>query len=68
MLTSISALGARAFADCAGLLKIYIPDGIAQGNIDSTAFEGSPNVTIYCAAGSGAAEYAGDAGLPCRHP
>ncbi|MBQ7825584.1 MAG: leucine-rich repeat protein, partial [Clostridia bacterium] len=52
----MSVIGPRAFANCADLVLITIPDSVTL--IADDAFEGSANVTILCADGSYAAEYA----------
>ena len=61
--THITSFGERAFADCTGLTDIYLPDTLVD--IAPTAFAGSPNVTIHCAAGSAAERFALENNLPC---
>ena len=54
---SLEAIGPRAFADCASLTQILIPESVAA--IDETAFDGcGPGVEIWGAPGSAAADFA----------
>lgn len=49
-------IGTRAFAYCSRLQSVYIPESV--GHISDDAFEGCKDLTICCAAGSYAHEYA----------
>lgn len=60
----IRIIGARAFACCADLVYIDIPDSVEK--IDPTAFEGSPNVVIGCHKKSVAYEFAVSNKIPYR--
>ena len=59
---SVTAIGARAFANCAALVYIDIPAGVTD--IADDVFADSPNVTIGCASGSAAWNYANAHGIP----
>ena len=59
----MSVIAPRAFANCADLVLITIPDSVTL--IADDAFEGSANVTILCADGSYAAEYADQMKIAC---
>lgn len=52
----VSAIGARAFKNCASLQEIHIPSSVTS--IGANAFDGCPNVVIVCASGSAAYTYA----------
>ena len=52
----VISIGKRAFAGCAFLRRIVIPNGSVS--IDDTAFEGCPGVTFVCHEGSAAYAYA----------
>ncbi len=58
---SVTAIGARAFASCDGLLAVTIPAGVTL--IDATAFDGSP-VLLLVPAGSYAQSWAQNNGVP----
>lgn len=56
------SIGARAFADCAGLLNVYLPASL--NDIADDAFEGcSDQVTFICPEGSAAQQYAQEHGF-----
>ena len=58
---SVTSIGSRAFANCASLVYIYIPDTAAT--IADDAFAGSSGVVIGCHEGSPAARYAQSHGI-----
>ena len=45
----VEAIGGNAFANCANLLSVTIPDSIAK--LGDNAFRGCSALTIYCEAG-----------------
>ena len=53
-----TAIGSRAFADCAQLSEVHIPDSVTS--IAPDAFAGSPDVMIYAPVGSEGMRFAGD--------
>lgn len=55
-------IGPRAFADCANLCKVVIPDSVTL--IADDAFENSGSAMIYGAAGSEAEAFAEEHGIP----
>ena len=55
---SAQSIGPRAFADCANLALITIPDSVTS--VASNAFESSDGVVILCSENSFAAQYAYD--------
>ena len=57
----VSAIGARAFADCAMLAYIYIPASVES--IDENTFQGDGDFIIGCAEGSAAEQFARDNGI-----
>ncbi len=57
---AVLKIGSRAFAGCASLVYIYIPDTVKS--IADDAFDGI-NPIIYCSAGSAAAAYADNNGF-----
>lgn len=57
-----TAIGSRAFADCANLERVCIPASVTS--IADDAFEGSENFWIVCAPGSCAADYAASHEIP----
>ena len=57
-------IGARAFADCAALVRVDIPATVTA--IATDAFSGSSRVVIYAPAGSFAEEYADARGIAFR--
>ena len=59
---STVSIGSRAFADCPRLVMISIPASVTE--IAGDAFAGSALVMISCPAGSYAAQYAGEHGIP----
>ena len=61
---NVTTIGARAFAGCAGLKYINIPDACVS--IAEDAFDGCPNVIIVCRIGSAACKYAVSHGLQYR--
>ena len=58
----LRTIGANAFTDCVGLESLEIPANVTF--IDSTAFTGCSNLTIYGVAGSYVEQYASDNGIP----
>jgi len=52
---SVTKIGRHAFADC-GLKAVYIPPAVTS--IEGGAFDGNADLTIYCAAGTAARNYA----------
>ena len=58
-----TTIGARAFADCGDLAEIVIPESVSS--IADNAFSGSTGVVILAPAGSFAASYAAQHGIPC---
>ena len=52
----IKTIGKRAFANCKGLRRIYIPASVST--IEEDAFENTPNVVIYGIDGSAAERFA----------
>ena len=54
--SNITAVGDHAFANCANLTKLTIPDSVTVFGLD--ILTGAKNCTIYCNAGSKAAQYA----------
>ena len=58
------SIGARAFADCAALINVYLPASLTD--IADDAFEGcSDQVTFICPEGSAAQAYAQEHGFSC---
>ena len=57
----MTEIEARAFAQCADLRIIRIPDTITA--IGENVFAGSPSVRIYCLPGSAAERYAIEEGI-----
>lgn len=57
---------ARAFAGCAQLKVVDLPDTVTF--IAEDAFDGSAQVTILAPAGSYAEEFAKAHGIPCKNP
>lgn len=57
----VETIGARAFADCANLRYVYVPDSV--NSIAPDAFQGDINVTIGCRQNSTAYQFAVDNGL-----
>lgn len=55
---NITTIGKKAFSNCTSLEKLVIPASVTS--IDSTAFLGSTNITLYCYADSYALQYAID--------
>lgn len=55
--SNVTAIKARAFANCVNLREITIPASVTE--IDDTAFVGCEGVTVYGEAGSEAARIAG---------
>lgn len=53
---SVTSIGARAFANCKKLKKIYIPASVTS--IDTTAFDGVKGLTVYGIPGSYAESWA----------
>lgn len=51
----VRSIGSRAFADCAGLMLVTLPDGV---EIADDAFEGCETLTIICEKGSTGLVYA----------
>ena len=62
--SGVTAIKQRTFALCCCLQKITIPDSVKR--IDKSAFEDSPNLTIYCSETSYAREYAEQNGIPWK--
>lgn len=60
--TNVSAIGARAFADCPNLTAILIPATVES--IDNTALQGSEQVTVFGTEGSEAQRFADDNDIP----
>lgn len=60
------SIGSRAFADNAGLTTAILGDQVTY--IADDAFDGCPNVRIFCNPGSCADAYAQRSGLPCIYP
>ena len=60
----VHSIQAKAFAGCEKLVYIEIPASVTF--IDDSAFQGSPNVTIGCTAGSEAYNYAVRLGINWR--
>ena len=58
----VTAIGARAFANCEHLRLVTLHAGSIR--IDNTAFENCPNLVIICPAGSPAAQRVAALGLP----
>ena len=56
----VTTIGASAFADCPALSSAVLPESVAA--IGPGAFSGSPELVIYCKAGSYAEQYAQTAG------
>lgn len=54
--SNLKSIGKKAFADCPALLSVKIPASVEK--ISKDAFEGSKKVTIYCAEGSYADNFA----------
>lgn len=63
---NVTAIGARAFANCGNLRELYIPENVTK--IDDTALSGSDNVTVYGATGSEAHEFATRNNIPFVDP
>ena len=59
----MTVIGERAFANCAELVIIHMPDSIES--IADDAFVGCENVTFICASENVAATYAAEHGIPC---
>jgi len=59
---NVTAIGARAFADCEKLTELVIPATVEH--IDDTALAGSENVTVYGETGSAAQTFADDNKIP----
>ena len=59
----VESIGEGAFADCAGLLIVSVPDSVTR--IAQDAFDAADEalLTILCSEGSAAHEFAMDAGL-----
>ena len=60
---AITGIGSRAFADCANLDYICIPDTVTS--IAADAFDGCTNLTICCTEGSAAQAAAKQSGIDC---
>ena len=60
----VTAIGARAFADCPSLCFVFIPTSVTE--IASDAFAGSNRVVIGCEADSEAYRFASGNGIRCR--
>lgn len=58
----VTAIGARAFAQCPNLAEIHIPSSVTS--IADSAFDGSPNVAIVGVPGSAAQTYAAAHHIP----
>ena len=56
------SIGKRAFANCAALVIIHMPDSIES--IVDDAYAGCENVTLICASENAAAAYAIEHGIP----
>ena len=52
----LTSIGARAFADCVELERVFIPDSVVD--IDETAFDDCGDLWIFAPKGSTAEEYA----------
>ena len=57
----VTAIGARAFANCGKLAYIYIPESVSS--ISGDAFSGDSNLVIGCASGSVAHTFAMNKGI-----
>lgn len=62
----LQVIGTRAFADCANLKCITLPDSVSY--IAEDAFENTPDVVIFASAGSYAWQWAEKQGLPHGTP
>lgn len=60
---AITSIGSKAFADCANLDYICIPDTVTS--IAADAFDGCTNLTICCTEGSAAQAAAKQSGIDC---
>ena len=63
---NVTAIEARAFADCENLRRITIPGSVLH--VDNTALENCENVTVYGATGSEAQRFAGANGFTFVDP
>jgi len=61
---SITVIGDSAFYGCAALKSLTIPAGVTHIGVNT--FDGCGTLTLFCHAGSYAAEYAGSNGIGCR--
>lgn len=62
----LQVIGTRAFADCANLKCITLPDSVSH--IAEDAFENTPDVVIFASAGSYAWQWAEKQGIPHGTP
>ena len=60
--SGVTRIGTYVFGNCSALEKIVIPDSVTS--ITVGAFEGSPNVVIYCGSGSYAEQFAIENSIP----
>lgn len=62
----LQVIGTRAFADCANLKCITLPDSVSY--IAEDAFENTPDVVIFASVGSYAWQWAEEQGIPHGTP
>lgn len=62
----LQVIGTRAFADCANLKCITLPDSVSY--IAEDAFENTPDVVIFASVGSYAWQWAEEQGIPHSTP
>ena len=62
---NVKTIGQKAFAECTGLLRIYIPQSVTS--IADNAFDGCTGFVIYCTEGSTADTWAKAHGIPALY-